>query len=297
MRLEQFGPGTQAIVWPAQAGPLQGGTYLMQKDVSAGETIRSDTFLSRISRQGRNYSSLVGWLLYTAFRGRTAKLALAIVLSLVHLGSQAAAIYAVFWYGKQMEKATPFSVPYIGLELNLKEQPEWLWAVVVFSTVCFVISATFLYLARRQILNVVERHYARKAEELVLLSLRLPDPRVRLASDLFMEFGVGGLATGCRRGSITAIGFANAITAVVGGIGATFFLFWIDAPLTFLILVSVGLAALLLYPVTLRAVQSAKDREKAQAAFKLEVRKLADERSPEQVVESVETADGSRGPI
>ena len=42
-------------------------------------------------------------------------------------------------------------------------------------------------------MNIAEQHYARKLEQLVLQSFRLPDPRVRLASKLLMDVGVGGL--------------------------------------------------------------------------------------------------------
>lgn len=269
---------------------MSGGS-LMLKDARPARLAKPVSFFTRVARQGRNYSHLLGWLLYSAFKGRAAKLAIAVVLSLVHLASQAAAIYAVFWYGRQMEQTGLASVPFLNIHVNLKEQPEWLWVIVIFSTACFVVSAGFLYLSRQQILDIVEKHYARNVEELVLLSLRLPDPRVRLATNLFRQFGVGGLGMGCRRGAITAIGFANAITAVVGGIGSAIFLFWVDHTLTLLILVSVGLATLLLYPLTLRAVQSAKDREKVQAAFKMEVRQLAEQRSIEQTAKSLETAD------
>ena len=261
----------------------------MQKHVAADGALKP-AFLSRAARQGRNYSALVGWLMYSVFKGRTTKLVSAIVLSLVHLGSQAAAIYAVYWYARQMEKTGLVTVPLLHLEVNLKDQPEWLWAIVIFSTVCFVISAAFLYLSRQQILNIVEKHYARSIEELVLLSMRLPDPRVRIASNLFMDYGLGGLTTGCRRGALTAIGFANAITAIVGGTGGAFFLFRIDLPLTLLILISASLAVLLLYPLTLRAVQSAKDREKAQVAFKQETRRLAEQPSVAETMVGLETA-------
>ena len=125
----------------------------------------------------------------------------------------------------------------------------------------------------------------------MLLSLRLPDPRARLASKLLMDFGVPGLTLGCRRGAMTATSFANAITAVVGGFGAAIFLLRIDPMLTLIMLVSVGLAALLLYPLTLRAVQGAKDREKSQAAFKAEVRKLNEEGIATETVASVKTVN------
>src|SRR5262249_44459456 len=47
--------------------------------------------------------------------------------------------------------------------------------------------------------------------------------------------------------------------------------------LTIVILISVGLAALLLYPLTLRAVGAAKKLEKSQAMFKTQLRKISRE--------------------
>ena len=96
---------------------------------------------------------------------------------------------------------------------------------------------------------------------------------------------------GCRRGGLIAISFANAITAVVGGLGAAFFLFRIDLPLTLVIIGSALLAALFLYPLTLRAVKSARDREKAQAALRAETRKLNEDPTVEQTATSLETVD------
>ena len=159
----------------------------MQKFSSVDDNIGSRSFLSRVSRQGRNYSNLVAWTLYTGFQGRTTKLAVAIGISLLSLASQAAAIGAIYWYGRQMETSGHASVPYLHIEMNLNDRPEWLWGVVIFSSICFVISAAFLYLGRSQIMNIAEQHYARKLEQLVLESFRLPDPRVRLASKLLQE--------------------------------------------------------------------------------------------------------------
>jgi hypothetical protein len=48
---------------------------------------------------------------------------------------------------------------------------------------------------------------------------------------------------------------------------------------------------LFLYPLTLRAVQSAKDREKAQAAMRAEVRKLNEDPTVEQTATSLESVD------
>ena len=93
-----------------------------------------------------------------------------------------------------MEETGLGSVPYVNIELNLNDGAGWLWGVVVFSTGCFLVSAAFLYLARRQILIIAEQHYARKIEELVLQSFRLPDFRVSLASKLLLDRGVRGLS-------------------------------------------------------------------------------------------------------
>jgi hypothetical protein len=262
----------------------------MQKEVSASEAIKSDAFLPRIVRQGRNYSTLVGWLLYRAFTGRTWKLAIATMLSLLHLGSQAAAIYVVYWYGKQMERTGLVTVPFTGIDVNLKDQPQWLWAIILASIVCFVVSAVFLYWSRKEILDVVEKHYARSLEELVLLTLRVPDPRVPIATNIFLDHGLGGLTTGCRRGTLTATSFAVAITGMVGGLGAAFFLFRIDFPLTLLIIVSASLAALSLYPLTLRAMKTAKGREKALAVMRTEIRKLNENITVEQTATSLKSA-------
>jgi hypothetical protein len=263
----------------------------MQKDVSASETIRSDNFLSRILRQGRNYSRLVGWLLYRAFSGRTYQLAIAVVLSLLHLGSQAVAIYVVYWYGKQMEQSGLVTVPLLDISVNLKTEPQWLWAIVAAATACFAISAIFLYLSRKQILDMVEKYYAGSLKQLVLLTLRAPDPRAPLAAHLFANYGLAGLTMGSRWGAMIAITFANAITAVVGGLGAAFFLFRIDMPLTLVIVGSALVAAIFLYPLTLRASKSAKDREKAQSELRAEVRKLSEDPVTAQTATSLKSAD------
>jgi hypothetical protein len=261
------------------------------KDARPATPVKPISFLPRIWRQGRNYFSLVWWLLRTAFKGRTWKLAVAVGLSLSGLATQGAAIYAVYWYGRQMEKGGAFTVPLVHIDINLKEQPEWLWAIVIFSTSFFILSAALLYLSRRQVLNIVQEHYSATLEQVALLTNRLPDARVKLASSLFVDHGFGGIATGARRGTLIAVSSANAITAVVGGLGAAFFLFRIDLPLTLLIIASAGVAALLLYPLTLRGVASAKRREKAQEAFRVEYKQLIEKRLVNEPVTSFKAAE------
>jgi ABC-type multidrug transport system fused ATPase/permease subunit len=263
----------------------------MQKDVSASEMTGTDRFLPRILRQGRNYFTVVIWLLRRAFAGRTTKLVLAVIFSLLHLGSQVAAIFVVYWYGKQMEQSGRVTVPFLNFEIDLNTGPQWLWTIVAVATFCFIVSAAFLYLSRTQILDMVEGYYSRSLEQLVLFSLRVPDPRVPLASYALRVHGLGGLSMGCRCGSLTAISFASAITAIVGGLAAAFFLFWIDLPLTLIIVGLALLAAVFLYPLTLRAVKSARDLEKAQAALRAETRKLNEDPTVEQTATSLKSAD------
>jgi hypothetical protein len=261
----------------------------MQKLVSNKHDIWS--YLSRLSRQGRNYLALVGWTLYTGFKGRTTKLSFAILLSFLSLACQAAAIGAIYWYGHKMEATGQASVPYLHIDVDLRERPEWLWGIVIFSTVCFLISAAFLYLARSQILNIAEQSYARKLEQLVLQSFRLPDSRARLASKLLMDVGMGGLMGGCQRGAIIAISFAYAATAVVGGIGAAAFLLWSEPGLTLLVFMCAGIAALFLYPLTLRAAKSAKELERLRGVYKKEWLKLAEQNSRGEPLEAFKCAD------
>ena len=263
----------------------------MQKDVSAGGTIKADSFFPRISRQGRNYSTLVGWLLYRAFEGRTWKLVIATTLSVLHLSTQGAAIYLVYWYGRAMEGAGVGKIPFLNMEVNLKDEPEWLWAVVVASTALFVLSALLLYLSRKQIIDMVEKYYARSLEQLVLLSFRVPDPRAHIATQVFLDYGLGGLSTGCRRGALITTTFAGAITAVVGGLGATVFLLRIDPPFTLLIMAAAVGAALFLYPLTIRAAQSAKEREKVQETYRAELRELNRDPTVEQTATSLGSVD------
>jgi ABC-type multidrug transport system fused ATPase/permease subunit len=262
----------------------------MQKDATAVGVSKSISVLSRVSRQGRNYATLVSWLLYRVFRGRLKKLAIAIALNLVQLASQAAAIYVVYWYAKQMEQGGIVSIPFLNMEVNLRGQFEWLWIVVICSTICFITSAYLVFLSRRLVLNISEEHYAQSLERLVLQTQCVPDPRAPIASRLLVDHGLGGLSAGCRRGALIAGTFANAISAIVGGLGAAVLLVKIDPLLTVLILVAAALAALFLYPLAIRAVDSAKAREKATDAFRDETRNLYQLRTRGQRVASLQTA-------
>ena len=106
-----------------------------------------------------------------------------------------------------------------------------------------------------------------------------------------MDVGMGGLMGGCQRGAIIAISFAYAATAVVGGIGAAAFLLWSEPWLTLLVFMCAGIAALFLYPLTLRASKSAKELERLRGVYKKEWLKLAEQNSRGEPLEAFKCAD------
>jgi hypothetical protein len=247
----------------------------MQKDVAPIKAVRPISFLSRIAAQGTNYTTAVLWLLQCAFRGRLRTLFLALGLSGLYLATQAAGIYCIYRYARLLETGGVAKLPYLGLSFDGRTDVRLLWAVVILAAICFMASAAFHFLSRRVVLNLVEQRYARSLEELVQQAGRLPDPRARVASRIFMNFGLAKISSGCRFGYVTSVIFCNAISGVLGGIGAALFLFYIDTPLTLLILLAAAFGALFLYPLTLRAVGFAKAREKTQGAVRDEARRIS----------------------
>ncbi len=245
----------------------------MLKNTAPVRMARPISFVTTVAKQGRSYLTIVIWLLYTAFRGRTAKLATTIALVALYLAGQAAAIFIIFTYARQMEKGGALSVPILGIEVANADDPIVLWAVVIFSTICFVASAGFMFLSRQLALRIIEDHLAKSMEQVALVSARLPDPRARLASQSLIE-NSSAVNSGCARGAIVAFIFTAAVSAAVGGVGAFFFLFYIDVGLTSLILLAVGLGSVQLYPLALRAVSMARFREQARVNFRQEVRSL-----------------------
>jgi hypothetical protein len=248
------------------------GTIL--EATAAARMGRVISFLPRLTRQVANYAALVAWLLHAVFKARATKLSAAVVLAGLHLAGQAAGIFAIYWYARQMDKNGTLSLPLLGIDFALKDEPVLLWAVVIFAVVSFAASSCSLFLSRQLILRIVEDYYAQSLERLVLVADRLPDPRARTASGLLVEYGLSGLTTGCRSAALTAVVFANAIPSAIGGVAAAIVLFQIDMPLTPFLLAAAAAGAILLYPLALRAVSMAKFRERAQAAFHEEVRRL-----------------------
>jgi len=270
------------------------GTIL--EATAAARMGRVISFLPRLTRQVVNYAALVAWLLHVVFKVRATKLSAAVVLAGLHLAGQASAIFVIYWYARQMDGNGPLTLPLLGVGFASRGGPVLLWAVVIFAVVSFVASACSLFLSRQLILRIVEDYYAQSLERLVLVADRLPDPRARTASGLLVEYGLSGLTTGCRSAALTAVVFANAIPSAIGGVAAAIVLLRIDMPLTAFLLAAAAAGAILLYPLALRAVSMAKFRERAQAAFHEEVRRLRQlGPSPGGVATLATTRDLARG--
>jgi hypothetical protein len=235
--------------------------------------------LSDFGTQAKNYTSLAIWLLLDCISGRKKKLAAAFALNLAYLGSQGIGLGAVYWYARTMQSDGHASIPWIAQYITVSDQ-TLLWLVVVLAAVAFIASALLLYLSRNLILSMVQEHYAKSLEKLVFMTIKLPDARAPLASRIMQNRGLAKLAGGCRRAAVFAGIFCNAAFGMIGGLGAAAFLFWTDPLLTGLVLVALLLAALILYPLTLRASQLVRIREQAERSFREELATLGRDRGP-----------------
>jgi hypothetical protein len=238
--------------------------------------------LSDFGTQAKNYTLLAISLLLDCISKRKKKLAGAFALNLAYLGSQGIGLGAVYWYARTMQSDGHASIPWIGQYIPVSDQ-TLLWLVVVLAALAFIASALFLYLSRNLILSMVQEHYAKSLEKLVLMTIKLPDARAPLASRILQNRGLAKLAGGCRRAAVFAGIFCNAAFGMIGGIGAAAFLFWSDPLLTGLVLIALLLAALILYPLTLRASQLVRIREQAERSFREELATLGRDRAPQAV--------------
>ena len=216
-----------------------------------------------------SYSRLIGWLLQNSFRGRSKKLLIAVFFNVLYLAGQGAAIFTIYWYGRQMQGDGLVALGPLEKLISLS-QAEILWLVVLFSGTAFIASTIFMFISRRLVLEIVADQYARSLEALAFLTAHLPDPRAKIASRIFLNEGFGKISTGCRQGPMMTLVFVHAISSIAGAIAAGFLLLRLDLELTFFILLGVVSGALLLYPLALRAANFTREHERAQLAFRQE---------------------------
>ena len=262
----------------------------MLKRVNPTVLYKPISLLASIGKQARNYTRVVVWLVYEAFRGRVRKVATALFFNFLYLGGQMGAIAVIYGYARLMERHAPLEVPWIGITVD-PSQPEILWGVVAVSALLFLVSGFFQYLSRRITFQIAEDHFAKSLKDLIVTESRLPDPRARMASRMLVENGLGKITAGSRRGALMAVIFFNASAGAIGALAALAFLVVTDPVLTLFILLGVGVGALSLYPIALRGVRFAKLRERTQAALNKDVQALQQSGLAAELGPGLKTAD------
>jgi hypothetical protein len=231
------------------------------------------SLLAEFSKQAHNYTRVVIWLVYEAFRGHIFKLAAALGTNVLSITAQMGAIGAIYGYARLMQRHAPLNVPYINLTID-PGQPGILWAVVGVSALMFLASGLFQYLSRLITFRMAEENFAESIRTLIVLEGRLPDPRAPMASRMLVFQGFSKILAGSRRGALMALIFFNACVGALGAVAALAVLFSMDPLLTVLILAGVVIGALALYPTTLRGVRFAKLRERTQTVLNNDIREL-----------------------
>ena len=87
----------------------------------------------RIAQQAANYVRLIAWLLLSIFKPHKLKLISSIALAVLCLSGQAAAIFAIYWYARTMERTGAASLRVPLLDFALTDATSVLAAVVIFS--------------------------------------------------------------------------------------------------------------------------------------------------------------------
>lgn len=245
----------------------------MLKPTQATALYRPISLLAGIGRQGRNYTRVVLWLLYEAFRRHLRQLFVALAFTILYLGGQMGAIGVIYGYARLMENHTPLVLPWINFSIETGTH-ETLWAVVAGSAALFLMSGVFQYFSRRIVFRIAEDHFAESLKEIIVAEGRLPDPRARTASQILLQQGLQRIAGGARRGALMAVIFFMASSGAIGALAALAFLVAAEPLLTLAIMVGLVIAAFSVYPIALRAVRLAKMREQRQLALNKELREL-----------------------
>ena len=151
------------------------------------------------------------------------------------------------WYAAQTQSDAVVSLGPLGIELRAQDDLWLLGAVVAASAACFLASSGFLYVSQNTLLEIGEESLGR----------RLPDPRTKEASWIFLESGLTKVNRGCRYGASSMVTLLSAVTPMVGGIVAGAALLVIVPLLTSTLAIAATLWSMLLYPLMRRQVRFA----------------------------------------
>ena len=213
--------------------------------------------VQQIVVSGRNYWRTVWFLVHRAVTvpGRTKTVVAVMFCTFMYGVAQGGAVGSLYWYVGEMEAGGTIGIERFGLVVDASNDPLIAWIVVCVSAFCLVVSSTCVYFAQTRVTTVTEQDLAVSMEEVVSLARRLPDPRAQEASELFLTPEFKEVNSGSKYAAITVLRFTAALAPVCAGIGALGVLLTLDWVLTFLILTGGAIWSVMLYPLTLRAVQ------------------------------------------
>jgi len=228
--------------------------------------------VQQIVVSGRNYWRTVWFLVHRAVTvpGRAGTVAAVMFCTFMYGAAQGGAVGSLYWYVGEMEAGGMIGIERFGLVFDASEDPRIAWLFVCVSAFCFVVSASCVYFAQSRVTTVTEQDLAGGMEELVVLARRLPDPRAQEASRLFLTSGFKEVNNGSKYAAITVLRFTSALAPVCAGIGALGVLLTLDWRLTLLILTGGAIWSVMIYPLTLRAVQFSMRRDPLTKKVKVE---------------------------
>ena len=250
------------------------------------------SFVRIAARSGTNYTANIVWLMKKSLAGHTRTLTAIFGLGQLSLAVQASALLVLYWYAGAAQSNEVLS--FGPLEVGARD-PILLWAVVVASGMCFLLSAGFTYMSRGAVLTLGEDNIALGLTGIIDQARRLPDPRAPEASRIIIENGESGIrtvTTGCRLGAMAVVILVDAVTPLVGGVVAGMALFMIEPVLTALLVAGALLWSTLLYPLTLRQVMFANARGRENTAFKQDTRKYLEAGLSTDMPEKLDSAVG-----
>ena len=248
--------GTEAeVVVNKPAGSM--GNWLQRMLSRLTRYLRALTDIQQIIVSGRNYWRTVWFLVHRAVTvpGRTKTVVAVMFCTFMYGVAQGGAVGSLYWYVGAMEAGGTIGSERFGLVVNASNDPLIAWFVVCVSAFCLVVSSTCVYFAQHRVTTLTEQDLAVSMEEVVSLARRLPDPRAQEASELFLTPEFKEVNSGSKMAAITVLRFTAALAPVCAGIGALGVLLALDWVLTLLILAGGTIWSIMIYPLTLRAVQ------------------------------------------
>jgi hypothetical protein len=112
-----------------------------------------------------------------------------ILCGAAYIAMKLAAMGVIYLCMRALSEDLPVTIP--GMQVLAPKSPEFVLASVSVGVVLLIATAYFRYEVRRRGIEVGRRYEERCARRIILLAIRLPDPRAAVASRII---GTGGLS-------------------------------------------------------------------------------------------------------